>query len=288
MSLADLTDPAAVLAAMDECDRLGRAAFLDRYAFGAARDYFLEYNGRRYDSKAIAGVAHRHEFGIALRSSEFTGGKNTVARKLNELGFVVTAPSLGWSIAIGALVTRGEVAQEYGGSIYSGIEPSSTSLNVMLYSDPAAGEEHGYYDGWVGGQPGAFEYTGSGQVGDHKLTGSNKRVLEHAQDGSVLRLFFTLPGPAKPGGRVQRYVGAFRVDPEFPLRWTTGPDRDGAGRKVVVFRLLPDEVVGGYPQDPVAQPTVGARQQPAPEREDNFCPTCFLALPATGQCDNCD
>jgi hypothetical protein len=54
MSLADLTRP-AVLAAIEEHDRLGREDFLHRYGFGPARDYRLLFDGREYDSKAIAG-----------------------------------------------------------------------------------------------------------------------------------------------------------------------------------------------------------------------------------------
>jgi hypothetical protein len=58
MPLTDVTRP-AVLAAIEEHDRVGREEFLGRYGFGAARDYHLLFNGREYDSKAIAGVAHQ-------------------------------------------------------------------------------------------------------------------------------------------------------------------------------------------------------------------------------------
>jgi 5-methylcytosine-specific restriction protein A len=50
MPLADLTRP-AVLAAIEEHDRLGREEFLRRYGFGPAREYRLLFNGREYDSK---------------------------------------------------------------------------------------------------------------------------------------------------------------------------------------------------------------------------------------------
>jgi 5-methylcytosine-specific restriction protein A len=58
MALKDLTRE-AVLAAVQECDDLGPEVFLSRYGFGPARDYFLLLNGRRYDSKAVVGVAHK-------------------------------------------------------------------------------------------------------------------------------------------------------------------------------------------------------------------------------------
>jgi hypothetical protein len=83
MSLADLTRP-AVLAAIDEHDRLGRDAFLRRYGFGPVRDYRLLFDGREYPSKAIAGVAHQFTAPRAepLTAAEFSGGRDTVKRTL--------------------------------------------------------------------------------------------------------------------------------------------------------------------------------------------------------------
>ena len=47
-----------VACAIAEYDRLGRDVFLTTYGYGPANSYLLVHNGRRYDSKAIAGVAH--------------------------------------------------------------------------------------------------------------------------------------------------------------------------------------------------------------------------------------
>jgi 5-methylcytosine-specific restriction protein A len=58
MALADLTDSNAVLDAIREADRLGHDVFLRQYGYRPSRQYFLVQDGRRYDSKAIAGVAH--------------------------------------------------------------------------------------------------------------------------------------------------------------------------------------------------------------------------------------
>ncbi|MFI6458103.1 HNH endonuclease [Streptosporangium amethystogenes] len=81
-----------VLAAITEFDQLGRDAFLKLYGYRPAIGYFLVHGGRRYDSKAIAGVAYRGVSGRPLRPDEFSGGNATVARVLGGLGFEVTKP----------------------------------------------------------------------------------------------------------------------------------------------------------------------------------------------------
>ena len=77
--------------AMAEFDHLGRENFLEQYGFGQARSYFVTHRGQRYDSKAVAGVAHgydRPDLG-PLRAQDFSGGDATVARHLRSLGFDV-------------------------------------------------------------------------------------------------------------------------------------------------------------------------------------------------------
>jgi 5-methylcytosine-specific restriction enzyme A len=89
VALGDITRE-AVLAAIVEYDQLGQEEFLRRYGFHPARDYVLVLDGRRYDSKAIAGVAHGRLPGkAALAASEFSGGRATVGRHLARLGFHV-------------------------------------------------------------------------------------------------------------------------------------------------------------------------------------------------------
>ncbi|WUH99278.1 HNH endonuclease [Spirillospora sp. NBC_00431] len=79
----------AVLDAIAECDRVGRERFLEEYGFDPARRYFLYYEGFYYDSKAIVGVAHRQVTGRALTADQFSGGRQTVGRLLERLGFEV-------------------------------------------------------------------------------------------------------------------------------------------------------------------------------------------------------
>ncbi|MFJ7774603.1 HNH endonuclease [Streptomyces yangpuensis] len=81
----------SVLKAIAEYDELGRAAFLAKYGFGEARLYVVAYDGREYDSKAIAGVAHQWDQGRPLRPDEFSGGKEHAAAWLKRAGFQVKA-----------------------------------------------------------------------------------------------------------------------------------------------------------------------------------------------------
>ncbi|MFF6810439.1 HNH endonuclease [Streptomyces sp. NPDC012403] len=78
-----------VITATEEFRSLGRDNFLQTYGFGRARSYEMVLDGLRYDSKAIAGVAHGHATGDFLSPKDFSGGAATVARRLRELGFVV-------------------------------------------------------------------------------------------------------------------------------------------------------------------------------------------------------
>ncbi len=81
----------SVLKAIAEYDELGQAAFLAKYGFGEARSYVVVYEGREYDSKAIAGVAHQWDQGRALRPDEFSGGKEHAVAWLKRAGFQVKA-----------------------------------------------------------------------------------------------------------------------------------------------------------------------------------------------------
>jgi len=92
-TLADLTDPAAVQAALDEFLRLGQTAFLERHGFRRASAYVVRdpLSGQWADSKAIAGVAVGKQFpndGV-LGAAQFSGGISTVVRRLETLGFEV-------------------------------------------------------------------------------------------------------------------------------------------------------------------------------------------------------
>jgi hypothetical protein len=75
-----------------EFDELGRDAFLAKYRFGRAKRWYVERDGRLYDSKAIAGVAigYQHPERGPMWNHEFSGGERSVKARLETLGFTVT------------------------------------------------------------------------------------------------------------------------------------------------------------------------------------------------------
>ncbi|MGC4903099.1 HNH endonuclease [Micromonospora echinospora] len=97
MTLADVTRD-GVLAAVQEFDRLGRAAFLKSTGFGRSKAYYLDHQGNLYDSKPIVGYAHGVSTGTAWGPSNFSGGDKTVAQLLQGLDFTVAfLPNPDWT-----------------------------------------------------------------------------------------------------------------------------------------------------------------------------------------------
>ena len=104
MPISDLTSRAAVQEAMAEFRDLGREAFLAKYGFGPALQYYVEYRGRLYDSKALAGVAYGKQYPSrgTYTADRFTGGAQTAVATLRKLDFrVVSHPRAGAQRAFG-------------------------------------------------------------------------------------------------------------------------------------------------------------------------------------------
>lgn len=106
--LSELTSVAAVQAALDEYEQLGKEAFLRKYGFREAASYLVR-NPRTQglaDSKAIAGAALGYQYPErgGLGPKDFSGGAATVRPVLERLGFEVvhegtpsSAASTHWS-----------------------------------------------------------------------------------------------------------------------------------------------------------------------------------------------
>ncbi|MFE3912327.1 restriction endonuclease [Streptomyces sp. NPDC059130] len=147
-----------------------------------------------------------------------------------------------WTLEPGQQIERKVLHSTYGGRTQGGIGPSAKSPNVFVFTDPVAGEKHGYYDDWM--PDGLFHYSGEGQYGDQRMLSGNASILNHRAEGRALRVF----GGAR--GTVT-YRGEFVVDQESPWYETDAPETgDGPLRKVIVFRLNP---VDTSPQPPTTR-----------------------------------
>src|SRR5450759_1415494 len=188
MSLADLTAD-VVRQAIAEFDRLGRNAFLSTYGFRQARDYFLVHNGQPYDSKAIAGVAHRYLSGrVALKSDEFSGGDNAAPGRLRELGFDIKGPDEQLAsvptFEPGGIYNRvRHIHDVYGGQRQGGIATPKAAPLIFLFTGET-GDQYGYHDGLR--DDGTFAYTGEGQIGDMAFVRGNLAIRDHINDGRDL------------------------------------------------------------------------------------------------------
>src|SRR5713226_2563506 len=134
-----------------------------------------------------------------------------------------------WTLTPGDEIKRSDLHRQYGGAGQGGIEPSGRTPNVLIFSDPDAGEAYGYdYDKWV---KGVFHFTGEGQVGDQVLKWGNRAILDHRKDGRALRVFKGVRG-------IVTYLGEFDLAAD-PYYYADANDRLGHRRRVIVFRLVP-------------------------------------------------
>jgi hypothetical protein len=139
-----------------------------------------------------------------------------------------------WDLSPGDEIERKELQRKYGGRTQGGIGPSKKSPNVFIFSDPVAGEPHGYFDGWR--DDGCFHYTGEGQYGDQQMKSGNAAILNHERNGRALRVFMGARGTVT-------YEDEFELATDQPWYSTDAPETgDGPVRKVIVFRLRPKTI----------------------------------------------
>lgn len=151
----------------------------------------------------------------------------------------------------GDKIKRTELHTQFGGSRQGGMTASSRTPNILLFTDPETGLQHGYVDEWK--DDGCFHYTGMGQTGDQRMIAGNLATLEHKKNNRILRLFL--------GSRFTvTYAGPFEVDEGQPFYWDYAPETGGGPKRwVIVFRLRPVGVVipdSRMLQAPTAPPEV--------------------------------
>ncbi|MFI7438702.1 hypothetical protein [Nonomuraea indica] len=248
MTLAEVTRK-DVLQAIELYKAMGRHEFLDEHKSGKARYFFLVHAGSFFDSKAILKAAHLSATG---KTHGFSGGEAAAAPRLRNLGFEVVDvrdPAggevvhslLDADLQPGEIKTRGELAEIFGGGLQGGILPSTITPTVLIYSDPKAGEELGYIDGWAPDDESGplFEYTGHG-LDDQTFEGAgNKAIRDHSARGRALRIFKAAGTVPNSNTVLHRYVGRFKLDEQrpFDVRWRA--NKANVMRKVIVFRLRP-------------------------------------------------
>lgn len=141
MMLKDITSPDHILAAIAEHDQLGRQTFLENYGFAPSRSYQLIQRGKRYDSKAIIGVAHKYarpDLG-PLHASEFSGGRASVERILTSLGFDVAVDHA--------------LQQQYFNSVLADIGLSPKDVVLLKHKDTRSGVTRSPFELWRHARP---------------------------------------------------------------------------------------------------------------------------------------
>lgn len=137
-----------------------------------------------------------------------------------------------WDLRPGDSVTRTVLQQRFGGGRQGGIAPSRDTRNVLIFSEPLVGGQHGRYDRWSDDRT-AFLYCGEGQSGDQQFIRGNKAIRDHREDRRALRVF-------EGSKTTVIYAGEFEVDPDHRYDWeTVESPTDGPPRRLITFRLLP-------------------------------------------------
>ena len=180
MALSDIT-ASAVNSAIQEFDRLDRDAFLQKYGFRKARNYYLRIGGRAYDLMAIAGAAHGLPGQTALTADQFSGGEATVKKVLEGLGFVVSSNDVELTPSPGDVLTNDELGRCFAVGNMGGMRRSKRRDLLLLISDPFKGL---YRDRWEGA---VLHYTGMGPNGPQSLTYAQnlyaRGISEHWHSG---------------------------------------------------------------------------------------------------------
>lgn len=201
MGMNDISDPAAIRKAAAEFDELGRAAFLDKYGFGEAREFFLALDGKLYDSKAIVGAAHGFQFAAQgpLRANQFSGGEATVERKLKKLGFrvrratseeaarlaVASGHYASSRLKLGAVYTREDLARMFeieDATLNTGVFIPRGYASIWLFVTRSKTSDRTQYEDNLVGDTLFWQGQTEGRT-DHL-------VIDHSRGGLELLLFY--------------------------------------------------------------------------------------------------
>lgn len=178
MPLPELASRDAVIETVGQCDVIGPETLVHDHKFGPVRDYLLEFEGKHYHAKTVAGVAYGTQAPDrdALAAREFNG--EGAARRLNQLGFTTFTAAQLWPPDLGVeYSSRTAIRNAFGGNWVAGITPFPGDDVVNVFSD-----EGGPYADDAPDPVKPFEYRGEGRVGHQRLLRGNK-LLDQARRG---------------------------------------------------------------------------------------------------------
>lgn len=189
--LSRLSDPNALVLAIEEFNRVGREEFRRAYKGGKSRDYVAVVDGVIIDSKPLAACAYSHQFNTKITCRDFNGGAQTrqalkpllelLGHSWKRISEVSTRPpsrdddsQLAHTIhellnARGAIETESQRVAE-------------SDTEILLFSSVSGDEDQlGAWEGWSQG----------GRVYNFPLAGREMLdvLLNHELEGRSLRLF---------------------------------------------------------------------------------------------------
>ncbi len=194
MALDDVKKPESIEAALAEFQRVGRGNFLKKYGFGQSREYFLEKSGELFDSKAVMGAAHGYEFPQlgSLRPDQFSGGEQTVARKLRSLGFKVERTSrpdndarVSALLSDGTIYTREQlksILSSADATINTGVFRPAGYSSILLFITKDKTADRTQYSDYLDGNTLHWQGQSSGRT--------DAMIIEHQRRGLEILVFY--------------------------------------------------------------------------------------------------
>lgn len=199
------------------------------------------------------------------------GGSNDLQATMGDRSVMIEPMADGegtaiWDLEPGQEIVRKELHRRFGGQGQGGIATPKSSPNVILFTDPRTGLQHGYFDEWVDGE---LHYCGAGQeaLGDQQMLRGNAAILNHRRDGKRIRVFYGSRGTIT-------YAGEFALadDDKDPWYWLPAETSDGGTRQIIRFRLIPqgESIVDeDQPLRPIVAPVVEYLARPYESAEPN-------------------
>jgi 5-methylcytosine-specific restriction protein A len=235
MAKIPMVSESKIKAALSIFDQKFRGDFeFQGWELNGAQKHAIFYEGRHYPPKKIVSIA------TGLAVGDFSGGPQTNSY-LQALNFDVVplreAPLVLPKFTAGKIYDRfSEINDVFGGNWQCGISKSKRVPAIFIFTGDSAGK-YGYSDHFD--EHGVFLYTGEGQIGDMTLDKGNRAIVDHSKDGLALHAFKTVKNGKGKGSR-QQYLGEFTYA-SHEIR--KGHDRDGNLRKIIVFHLVPVDLV---------------------------------------------